>query len=326
MSERQWLNITAAEYHELDAISSSMLKAMEKEGPMDYHAQYIAKQKQRPATTAQRMGTAFHSAMENPDCWDKSYLIIDEVIDDKSIAEQVNEVLDEKKSSAARCEMGAAINRRQAAHKMYLAEVERQAAEDGREIMTAYQYAIVEKQIAAVYDNPGTAQYVGHRNPNNVELACLWDCPYGMPVKALVDLLVDDTIVDFKTTRATQNYDWFREGKRHGYAYQAAHYLYVTGLPKFCFISVTSEAALKTGSHCEAMLWDVTYADLAEAHEANMKALSTLQTADLLSGNDPLTDSQGVPEIWHNEGWGSLEPLPMSFAAFGNEAEPEEYL
>jgi hypothetical protein len=314
VTERLWLDISATEYHDLPAVSSGGLKTYEKAGPLEYHAAYVAKTKVSEETTAKRMGTAFHQAMEDPATWENGYVILPSVIESPLLVERVVATFSET-SKAKQPELGETLNMKLPSHRMYVDLFTGDANADGCEVLTVEQYEIIDLQIASVYDNKDCLEFVGKKTSSNVEMACVWECPLtGLAVKALVDLLVGDTVVDFKTTKARNPYEWLRDVEKLGYGYQLAHYLYVTGKPEFRFITVTSEEMLKTGSHCEANLWHGVPADLTRWHDKNISTLHAIASHARLTGEfEDLVDGQGVPFAWHNEGWGEDNPLSFDY-------------
>ena len=310
MTERLWLDISATEYHDLPAVSSGGLKTYEKFGGLEYHSQYIAKTKVSEETTAKRLGTAFHCAMEDPDSWQTGYMLRPTIATDQGLLAIVRDLMPEKTKAAAPV-LGEPLNMAMKFHKAYMELVEQDARANGKTLMTAAEYEIIDLQIASVYDNPECRDLVGQKTRSNVELACVWECPEtGMPIKALVDLLVGDVVVDFKTTKAPNGYAFCRDADNYGYHFQAAHYLYVTGCAEFRFISVTSEALLKTGSHCEANVWRVPPRRLEDAHLKNLQVLQAVKD-NTESAKTSEVDCQGVPFSWHNEGWSATLPLDV---------------
>jgi hypothetical protein len=315
--DRDWQDITTSEYHAYPAISSGGLKCFEKEGAMDYHAQYIEKSVVSEETTAKRMGTAFHLAMEKPDTWQDSYEILPDVVEDAGLVQICKDIRPEK-SKAHIPVMGERLNMKMKLHKKYLDMLEARASGDGKQLMTVAEFAIVVTQICAVWDNKDCREILELKTPTNVEKACIWECPVtGRPVKALVDLTVGGMVVDFKTTMAKSRYDWFRQVEKLGYAFQAAHYLFVTGKTEFRFITVTSQERLQKGCHAEADLWHIPRQKLEIAREQNEKSLYSLSSLlDDLENPTCIKDSQGVPVSFHSEGWG--EDLPLDWEEFAN--------
>lgn len=315
MAERLWLDISPAEYHTLPAVSSGGLRTYELVGPLEYHAAYVANTKVSSETTAKRMGSAFHLAMEDPESWKDSYILLPAEAQDATLVAAVSSAIPEN-SKAQPPVLGQPLDMRKPFHKLYVDMLTTNAEEAGKQVLTQAQFEIIDLQISSVYDNKDCLEFVGKKTSSNVEMACVWECPLtGLAVKALIDLLVGDTVVDFKTTRARNPYEWLREVENMGYGYQLAHYLYVTGKPEFRFITVTSEDSLKTGSHCEANLWHGVPSDLVRWQDKNISTLHAIASHSRLSEDfDDLEDSQGVPLAWHNEGWG--EDLPLSFAYF----------
>ena len=318
MTEPRWRDMTVEEYHGLPAISSGGLRCFEKFGPLEYHAQYVAKTKASVESTARRMGTCFHSAMEDPDNWEAGYEVVPEVAQDQELVESVKSTVDSK-SKAEPPQWGVVLNLKKPLHRRYMSLVEEKAKSCGKILLTEEQHATIDLQISAVYDNPACREYVGQKNSGNVEMACVRECPVtGMPMKALVDLLTGDTVVDFKTDMSLNPDETIRNAEKHGYIFQAAHYLYVTGRPEHRFITVTSEASLRTGSHCEANLWHVVPADLVYAHDKNMAVLEQLKSLDLMGAfSSDEVDSQGVGLVWHNKGYAA--DLPLNRLEFSGE-------
>lgn len=322
---REWLDISAAEYHALDAISSGGLRMYEKVSPLEYYVTYVSRTKKSPGTTATKLGTAFHAAMEDPSAWEDAYRVISDTLDDEAICDVVNVSLDASGSGSKRANVGDTLNRRLPAHKMYEENLAADAAAQGQELITHDQLEIIRRQVDAVYDSPACRDYVGRKTSSNVEMACVYNTDLSKPAKALCDLVLPECIVDFKTTKALNPHQFLRDAlDNHGYQYQAAHYLYVTGFTEFRFITVTSEAVMRSGSPCEANVWFVPDYELERAKVKNLQTMRTI--CDHFSHDDeypPQLDSQGVPFHWHNEGYGAMDPLPMDRAAFANDPSEE---
>lgn len=320
-TNREWLNITAEEYHLYPAVSSGGLKCYEKKGPLEYHAMYIAKTKLNEDTTAKRMGTAFHKAMEDPDSWQTGYVLRPTEATDALLIAKVEAMISEH-SSAEAPKLGEKLNMRKKFHKAYVELMEQEAVADGKVMLTSDEYDIIDLQIAAVYDNVVCREVVGQKTRTNVEMACVAECSKtGVMIKALTDLLVGDVIVDFKTTKAANAYEFCRDAMDMGYRFQAAHYLHVTGCTEFRFLSVTSQASLKTGSHCEANLWRVPDKVIREAHEKNIQTLGSIKS-NLKAAGDDTMDCQGVPYAWHNNDWNAELPLDTNYF-LNDELDPE---
>ena len=320
-NEREWLDISTPEYHAMEAVSSGGLRMYEKISPLEYYVTYVARTKKSTGTTATKLGTAFHAAMEDPQQWEDSYRVISETLDDEAIVDFVNLSLDASGSGSKRATVGEALNRRLPSHKMYEENIEADAASQGQELITVDQLEVIRRQVDAVYDSPACREYVGRKKSSNVEMACVYDPGFGQKCKALCDLVLPECIVDFKTTKALNPHQFLRDAlDNYGLQYQAAHYLFVTGFREFRFITVTSEAVMRSGSACEANVWYVPERELERAMTKNLQTLRTICDHFASARENPENcDSQGIPLSWHNEGYGAMDPLPMDRAAFANE-------
>jgi hypothetical protein len=298
-----WLNITMQEYHALDAIGSSALRVFALQGQTAYYARYIAKIVEQSDTDAKRLGRAFHLAMENPDGWRNKYVIAPTIVEDETLVTAINATLSER-TSAKLLRVGDPIDMRLQTHRLYVQHFAELAEQSGKEVLTDKEAETVERQIAAVYDNPACREYVGLKGQCNVEVACVSeDEATGLKIKALCDLVVGDTIVDFKTTKALSPLEFVRDAERFGYDFQAAHYLHVTGKDEFRFISVTTEPPFV------ASVFYVPGTIIARRKEQNLQSLQQIEQLLAMSEFSEQRDSQGIPIDWMPEGWGGEYPL-----------------
>jgi hypothetical protein len=293
---RQWLTITPEEYHALDALGSSAIRCFTLEGQLEFYARFVAKLKHKPDTDAMRLGRAFHAAMEGDPDWQGRYVLIPDVIADDDVCDDVNDNM-KSGSKATPCIPGDEINQRLATHRAYI-EAHREAAlKTGKDWMTPAEVERVRGQVAAVYDNPDCKDLLSLRTNLQSEVACVYDHG-GVRRKALIDRVVGDGIVDFKSTCQSNPLEFLRDAKRRGYDYQMGDQLFVTGKSWAAIISVNDTYPY------EAHAWDMPKGlmnmrvDDAKRHT---EAIGQLQQLALIDE----TDSQGVPVSYHNDLWGS---------------------
>lgn len=320
MRERQWPQMTFEEYHAADGVSSGALKAFAKDGPLAWWQQYVAGRTERKDTVAMRLGRAFHMAMSDPAGYQQWYTRIPSTYHDDDILEDVVSRLDSRgsHSKAQRPTPGEPINNRTDAGRMYLAGVKTRAELNGREFLTDLDIELVDRQVAAVWDNTACRDYLSEGG--FPERACLWECPEsGLAVKALADFDMpdSDTYIEFKTSLAPNPYQFIqREWSKLGYGHQVAHYRYVLGRANSIVITVTSRLSTSAvNPPCvEALLYNVPRAFVEMEHEKNLAHLQQMaQLWRQVEGAE--LDSDGIPDIFHNEGWGG-EIDPREFCRY----------
>jgi hypothetical protein len=293
---REWLTITPEQYHALDALGSSAIRCFALEGQLEFYARFVAKLKPKPDTDAMRMGRAFHAAMEGDPEWNNRYAVVPDVIQDDDVCDEVNANM-KSGSKATPCIPGDEINQRLQSHRAYLDAHREAALKTGMDWMTPSEAERVKYQVAAVYDNPDCRELLSIRSNIQSEVACVYDHA-GVKRKALIDRVVGDGIVDFKSTCQSNPLEFLRDAKRRGYDYQMGDQLFVTGKSWAAIISVNDTYPY------EAHAWDmpkglmVQRVDDATRHT---EAIGQLRQLALLDEND----SQGVPTSYHNELWGS---------------------
>lgn len=283
------LNITAAEYHQYDAVSHHGMRCFEQDGALVYHARYIERSLEKVDTDAMRLGRIFHLAMEKQDKWKEAVYLVPESLEDDEFLEEIAEQC--RGRSKASFEPGTPISLKVPGHRLYMEAHQLKAARLGQEWVTPKDIATVLGQIMAVYENPECLQYVNHGRHDAAEVACIAeDFETGLMKKALIDLLLDDVIVDYKVTRfrTAKKYVW--DAYNRGYQYQGDHYLDVTGREKFCQIVVTSEPPF------EANVFVLPEAKRKLARERNRATLAAIWQCMQL-------------ESWHSPNWGAELPL-----------------
>lgn len=306
MPERRWLNISQAEYHAMDAISSGALRCFALLGPLDYYAQYVAKTATQKITEAKELGSAFHKAMECRDSFDASYLILPAIIGDDEYAAGVNERLKLKGSKAKEAVPGDAINLQLPSHRMYQQCWRDHAAANNKEVLDAAAVERVQRMIDSCYDNVEIAQYLGRGKSETTVVYA--DEESGFLLKALIDLLPDSSVwLDFKTTSKGSARAFWWDFARLGYDYQFAHYGFTSGITNHKVVAVRSGPDVY-----EAQLIDVPHELIAGRVDDNRRTLMHLrQLMDDAAGCG--VDSQGVPVVFHNEGWGAeIDPREFS--------------
>lgn len=305
-NNRQWLPVTPAEYHALDALGSSAIRCFALEGQLEFYARFVVRLKPKDDTDAMRLGRAFHAAMEGDENWRDRYVMIPGLIEDDEICEAVNAEMDDG-SKAKRCVPGDEINMRLPSHRSYM-DAHRQAALDsGRDWMTPGEIERVKYQVAAVYDNPDCRELLAIKTDLLSEVACVYDHG-GVKRKALLDRVVGDGVVDFKSTCQSNPLEFLRDAKRRGYDYQMGDQLFVTGKVWAAIISVNDTYPY------EAHAWDMPpNLMMARREDArrHTEAIGQLQQMALLDDKD----AQGVPHSYHNDLWGSR--LKFDFAEMG---------
>lgn len=302
--QRTWLNISAAEYHELDALGSGAVKCFAMDGNLEFYARYVAKTKERDDTDAMRLGRAFHAAMEDESGWEKLYRVVPTKIEDDEYVEAINAELKESGSKAAPLIVGVPLYLKFPAHRKYLECHKLAAQREGQDFLTESEVDLVHRQVDVVYDSAECADLLQHKGKLNVEVSCVYKHHSGLMTKALNDLIVGGVIVDFKTTDRSGTYNIAADFLRRGYDWQSGLYRMVTGKDEFLFVSVTKSEPF------EALVFEVPAARTIECHDKIHDQL--FQIADMMrAGVLDDTDSQGVPHRWHNELWGARIPLDL---------------
>jgi len=299
---RRIVEMSPAEYHAADAVSSGGLKCYAKEGPLMYHAKYVSRTADDKDSDAKRLGRAFHSAMEHGE-WENLFCILPDIVgDDDELIQSVNAQFEGTKSK--RLTSGEEINLRLPTHRVYLDAITLSANLKGLEVLSKGEGRVIQAMVESVFENPAAAEYVGH---GQSEIACFGQCELtGLPVKALGDLLQPERVIDFKTTRQSTVNGWRDEALRKlSYQYQAEWYMRVFGVEEFVFITVRNEPPW------ESMVYTLNYDDcsssrgpLATPVGDQMRSVKDANEYTLHAIKDCYdTDS------WHSLYWGAEIPL-----------------
>lgn len=300
---RRWLAITPQEYFALPAYGSGALRCFAREGQLMFYHKYVKNPRVETDSDAQRLGRAFHAAMENESSWIDRYARVPEVICEDEFFDAINAEVKGGKALVA----GEPINRKVKAHKEYLEAHKNRAAREGRDFMYESEFEVVYGQITAVYENPAVRDLLMEKREFNVEATCLLSHSSGLELKALVDMPLFTKNVDFKTTRHMLPVEFIRDAYKRGYDWQAGHYSLVTGKNDFSIVSVTNSYPY------EANLFDVPRHVVAARKreiERHCHELAML-IQDKIGG----CDSQGVPLAFHSEMWGAAIPLELEYGA-----------
>jgi len=260
-----------ADYFDRDEISNSMMKYFQESGSWSYHHRHNLKTLADDfSSDALRIGTGFHNYVEfmatpGKDSKVSDYVVIlPDFIDDEP------------------------LNLRKKAHRELVADWKELAG--NVPCLTAEEMAHVTKMVASMWDNPAAHELVTAAQPDYCEVVCT-NVLQGVAVKAKADLVLGDTIVDYKTTRHATKRSFLKYAvwkyKDHR---QAAHYLDVFEAKKFIIIAVRSFEPY------ESIVYEVPSDLIAEGREANYQTL------------DAIKDCRDM-DSWHSPGWGSVTHL-----------------
>lgn len=302
---RRWLAIPPKDYFALPAYGSGALRCLAKDGQYVFYYEYIQNPRVESDSDAQRLGRAFHAAMEDENGWLDRYYRVPEKVEQDEFWEAINTGIKGGKPLL----VGEDLQPKIKSHREYFQAHQQKAEREGKDFMYESDFATVYGQIRAVYDNPATRDLLMEKREFNVEATCVLTHESGVELKALVDLPLFSVNVDFKTTRCRVPAQFIRDAYNRGYDWQAGHYSLVTGKQDFSIISVTNAPPF------EAMLYDVPrQVIVSRKREIDRHAR---QLAMLLADKIGESDSQGIPLAFHSEGWGAAQPLEMEYAGRG---------
>jgi exodeoxyribonuclease VIII len=184
-------DVRLREYHEDRTAESHSSLEVFAESVRRYHAIYVAKTLARPeATKPQRLGTALHALLLQPD--------------------QLEELV----------AIGPEGKTRQ--HKAW---DEFAAQNEGKVLLTSDEWDSVEGMKRAVLEHP-VAEALLFQSSGRNEFACRWQDPEtGIWLKSCFDRLLDlGPIIDIKTARDPNPLEWAKDVANFGYYRQAALY------------------------------------------------------------------------------------------------------
>jgi hypothetical protein len=296
---RRWLAIPPKEYFALPAYGSGALRCFAKAGQLVFYHDYIQNPREGSDSDAQRLGRAFHAAMESENGWLDKYARVPDKVEDDEFYEDINSNVKGGKPLV----LGEMLNGKVKSHREYMEAHCQKAEREGKEFLSESELLVVFGQIRAVYDNPAIRELLMEKREFNVEATCVYEHESGLSLKALVDLPLFSRNVDFKTTRFRLPVDFIRDAYKRGYDWQAGHYSLVTGKSDFSIISVTNAPPF------EANLFEVPRAVInGRKREIDRHCH---QLAMLLNDKIVEKDSQGIPLAFHSEGWGASVPLEL---------------
>lgn len=277
------LDISAEEYHNRPEISSGFVRSFMINGPWVAYHQYVLRTLEDTDSDTKRLGRIFHLAMEDPNTVDDKVVIMPEAVPndwgEPSKAE-------EKQMSGDTMPFQAKFRRHREFRDTYLLDAE----EAGKELMTpADKHALVH-MVESVWANPACREYLGTPLETH-EVPCFnTDEKTGLELKALADILLEDIIIDFKSTRMSTALTFVRDARKKGYHYQGDHYRRVSEKQRHLIVAV------RNVEPWESMIYEIDAKMMAAASEDNDQALWSIK-------NSYETDS------WHSLGWGALQEL-----------------
>jgi hypothetical protein len=202
---RQILRIPAVEYHAIDAVSNSLISRILKSPA---HARAYLDNPPEP-TKAMEFGTAFHSAILEPDTFAATYAVF---------------------SGDRRTKEG------KAAYEALQA--------DGKRILTADDMSVIQGMQMSVYGHVAAAELLSE---GKAELSVTWQDDHGFLCKCRPDWWIGNTLVDVKTTDDASPAGFAKSIAKYGYARQNVHYIEGTGTTDFIFIAVERTAPYAVG-------------------------------------------------------------------------------
>lgn len=282
------LDLSIDEYHARPEISSGMIRCFATDGPWVCYHQYVTRETERDDSGSKCLGRVFHMAMEDPDTVDDRVMYMPQFVPSEwgelSSAEK-------KQGNGKQIPFQAKYSR----HRKYRAEFIAKANAKGMEVLEHDKAMSIAEMVRSVWENPACRDYLGS-GPETHEVACISrDAATKLKIRALADILLDDTIVDFKTTRMSTQRAFIMEARKRGYHYQAAHYLNVTGRKRFVIITVRNLPPY------ESMVYSVPEHVIKDAHESNSDIMWAIKNCI-------------ETESWHSLGWGSEVPLDYDMA------------
>lgn len=299
---RQWLNITADEYHALPAYGSSAIRRFVL-NRAEFWAVDVARIKQKTDSDSMRLGRDFHAAMESGDAW-REWKRLPVTVEDDNIRVAVNFAL---RKNAKPLEIGAPLNLEWVAHQQYLAEHRKQAEESG----TPYIDGRAVPMVAACQDNPAVRELLAIKPELTSEVACTLKHSSGIDLKALCDRVMPDGLIDFKTTMRTTPQGFLKDAfRKFGYQYQAGLYSLVTAKPRFWFISITTSPPYIANVYEVPQRALAEYRDRVAGHAEEIAQCLRMNVFD-----DKTVD--GMPVSFCPEMWGTVIPFVEDFNQIG---------
>lgn len=107
--------------------------------------------------------------------------------------------------------------------------------------LTEEQWECVNSVAASVHAHHGAAKLIDRIKPGRFEVSA-FDNWMGVKVKARIDGLAEDYIIDLKTTQDASPFAFAKSCAQFRYHVQAAWYQRITGINRFIFIAVEKES------------------------------------------------------------------------------------
>jgi len=258
------------DYFDRPEISNSMLQSFREGGSWSYYHRYILKTiEEKYSSDALRIGSAMHNYVE--------YIAGGETGDSGDYVVVLPDYFD-----------GEPLNLRKKAHRELVADYKELAGDTP--CVTPEEMEGVTKMVASMWSNPAAKAITIAAGPDTSEVVCVNEIR-GIPVKAKADLMLDDILVDYKTTRHATKDAFVRDAVwKYKYHRQAAHYLDVFEAKQFIIIAV------RNFEPYEAIVYEVPGNLIDEGREANHNTLDDIKYCSDM-------------DSWHSPGWGAITHL-----------------
>jgi hypothetical protein len=203
--------LTNEDYHALKAISPSQIKVLAR-SPLHYYDQFLAEDREKkPPTPAMEVGTALHTAVLEPDLWDKTVAVPPHSFD-----------------------------RRTKVGKEMAAEFEKEAA--GKIVLSPEDADRVRRMADAVHKHPAAKFLLDL--PGRREASYYWTDPAtGLACKTRPDWHSEDRrlVVDVKTSKDASRVEFSKSIANFDYHVQAAWNQGALGADQFLSVVIESE-------------------------------------------------------------------------------------
>jgi hypothetical protein len=271
-------SMNVSEYHEHRAISSGFIRAYQTQGSWYARSAYVTRDLPEDETKDwQRLGTALHLAMEDQEKYQKAFIIIPTTVPDDFQPDAMKDAelkLRGVKSHEDLDGTGSPLNRQYKRHAAYLGHQALNAAKLSKSFLTEDEADVVSQQVAAIWDNRATHQFIGEQTFQNKEVPVFDTCDEtGLELKALADILLPTAIIDFKSTRHRTTQEFIRDAWKKGYPNQISHYMRVCHRERGIIIAVTKTPPF------ESMVYEYAPDVIAKADESNRFVLRQIKNS-----------------------------------------------
>lgn len=282
-------------YHARPEISSGFVRSMLDAGEWTTHHKYVLRLSDDVDSDAMRLGRLFHSAAPDPQgVLSRVYRLPTALADDSFLASIRRKYLGKTKAGLS---AGDALDMHVPAHREYVALHRAEATRLGQVWCDDEELELQREQVSSVVDNPQTSFLFGNPRAKYEQVGFYRDKETGLLLKGMADVLIDDLVVDFKTTRYHTKHDFLRSALQRGMRVdlQCAHYCRVFKRPRAAVVTV------RNFRPCEAMYYEIPPVYMRAADIALSIALAKIKECMDMG-------------TWHSDGWGQANFL-----------EPEQY-